>query len=219
MGQDTPLASWLPMKRVTMTTMKSLCVYCGSRTGTKPGFAAAAETLARILAKEGVRLIYGGGGVGLMGVMGRTVMAHGGEAVGIVPGFLRKLEVQQEGLTELIVTETMHERKFLMYDMADAFAVLPGGIGTLEELTELLSWRHLRVHEKPLVIINIDRYWDPLLDLFEHAMSEDFAGPGLKNEFAVVTRVEDVLSAAGLLLPRKKEEAAYPAAAIPAIRT
>jgi uncharacterized protein (TIGR00730 family) len=126
-------------------------------------------------------------------------MQQGGEAVGIVPNFLRKMEVQQEGLTELIVTETMHERKFLMYDMADAFAVLPGGIGTLEELTELLSWRHLRVHEKPMVIVNIDHYWDPLLDLFEHAMSEDFAGPGLRHEYRVVNRVEDVLPAAGLV--------------------
>jgi uncharacterized protein (TIGR00730 family) len=181
-----------------MTNKKSLCVYCGSRTGTKPAFVAAAEKLGRILAGNGVRLIYGGGGVGLMGSIGRAVINHGGEVVGIVPGFLRKIEVQQEGLTELVVTETMHERKFLMYDMADAFAVLPGGIGTLEELTELLSWRHLRVHEKPLVIINVDRYWDPLLDLFEHAMSEDFAGPGLRHEYRVVSKVEDVLAAAGL---------------------
>jgi uncharacterized protein (TIGR00730 family) len=204
-----------------MSKPKSLCVYCGSRAGSKPAFAAAAEKLGRTLAGAGVGLIYGGGGVGLMGVIGRTVIEQGGKAVGIVPGFLRKLEMQQEGLTELIVTETMHERKFLMYDMADAFAVLPGGIGTLEELTELLSWRHLRVHEKPIVIINIDHYWDPLLDLFEHAMSEDFAGPGLRREFTVVSRIEDVLPAAGLVLPATNTQGGgYPAAAaMPAIRS
>jgi uncharacterized protein (TIGR00730 family) len=182
-----------------MSKAKSLCVFCGSRNGRQAGFVGAAERLGRILAASGVRLIYGGGGIGLMGTIARSTMENGGQTVGIVPGFLRKLEVQQEGLTQLIVTETMHERKWLMYDMADAFAVLPGGIGTLEELTELLSWRHLRVHEKPIVIINLDHYWDPLLDLFEHAMSEEFAARSLRNEYAVVDRVEDVLAAAGLL--------------------
>ena len=182
-----------------MTKAKSLCVYCGSRTGRQPAFAAAAEKLGRVLAASGIRLIYGGGGIGLMGITARATMENGGEVVGIVPGFLRKLEVQQEGLTQLIVTETMHERKWLMYDMADAFAVLPGGIGTLEELTELLSWRHLRVHEKPIVLINLDHYWDPLLDLFEHAMTEEFAAQSLRAEYAVVDRVEDVLTAAKLV--------------------
>jgi uncharacterized protein (TIGR00730 family) len=190
--------------------MKSLCVYCGSRVGANPSYAVAAEALGRIMAKSGIRLIYGGGGGGLMGVIGRTVMEEGGVAVGIVPDFLRKLEAQQEGLTELLVTQTMHERKFMMYDMADAFAVLPGGIGTLEELTELLSWRHLRVHEKPLVIINVDHYWDPLLELFEHALRENFAGEGLRREYIVVTRVEDVLPAAGLAAAPARTAAAVP---------
>jgi uncharacterized protein (TIGR00730 family) len=181
--------------------------------GNKPAFAAAAERLGRILAKSGVRLVYGGGGIGLMGTTARAVMDNGGEVVGVVPGFLRKMEVQQEGLTQLIITETMHERKWLMYDMADAFAVLPGGIGTLEELTELLSWRHLRVHEKPIVIINLDHYWDPLLELLEHTMSEDFAAKELRADFKVVDRVEDVLAAAGL--PAKApEHAAVPSSVI-----
>lgn len=180
-----------------MLKPKSLCVFCGSRSGGTPVYGHVAERLGRILAASQIRLVYGGGGVGLMGIIGRTVIKAGGQAIGIVPGFLRKLEMQQDGLTELIVTETMHERKWLMYEMADAFAVLPGGIGTLEELTELLSWRHLRVHEKPIVIVNIDHYWDPLITLLDHAISADFAGAGLRREFTVVSRIEDVLPAAG----------------------
>ncbi len=140
---------------------KTLCVFCGSQVGNDRRYAAAAERLGKLLAKAHVRLVYGGGGIGLMGVLARSVLQAGGLAIGVVPGFLRELEVQQQGLTELVVTETMHERKFLMYDMADAFAVLPGGIGTLEEITELISWRHLGVHVKPIVLIDVADYWQP----------------------------------------------------------
>jgi hypothetical protein len=115
-----------------------------------------------------------------------------------VPGFLRALEVQQQGLTELIVTETMHERKFLMYDMADAFAVLPGGIGTLEEITELISWRHLGVHVKPIVLIDVANYWRPFVSLIEHAVGEGFAAEAVRRDFAVVERIEDLLPVVGL---------------------
>lgn len=177
---------------------KSLCVFCGSQVGRDKRYAADAERLGKVLAREAVRLVYGGGGIGLMGILARSVLAEGGLAVGVVPRFLRELEVQQGGLTELIITETMHERKFLMYDMADAFAVLPGGIGTLEEITELISWRHLGVHIKPIVLINIENYWQPFCALIDHAVSEGFAAEAVRRDYAVVERVEDVLAAVGL---------------------
>jgi uncharacterized protein (TIGR00730 family) len=180
---------------------KTLCVFCGSQVGNDRRYAAAAERLGKLLAEQRVRLVYGGGGIGLMGVLARSVLQAGGLAVGVVPGFLRQLEVQQQGLTELVVTETMHERKFLMYDMADAFAVLPGGIGTLEEITELVSWRHLGVHVKPIVLIDVANYWQPFVELIEHAVSEGFAAEAVRRDFGVVARVEDVLPAVGLAAP------------------
>jgi len=180
---------------------KTLCVFCGSQVGNDRRYAAAAERLGKLLAKEHVRLVYGGGGIGLMGVLARSVLQAGGLAIGVVPGFLRELEVQQQGLTELVVTETMHERKFLMYDMADAFAVLPGGIGTLEEITELISWRHLGVHVKPIVLIDVSNYWRPFVELIEHAVGEGFAAEAVRRDFGVVDRIEDVLAAVGLAAP------------------
>lgn len=178
--------------------LKALCVFCGSQVGNDRRYTEAAERLGKLLARERVRLIYGGGGIGLMGVLARSVLHAGGQAVGVVPGFLRALEVQQQGLTELIVTETMHERKFLMYDMADAFAVLPGGIGTLEEITELISWRHLGVHVKPIVLIDVANYWKPFVELIEHAVSEGFAAQAVRRDFALVECIKDVLPAVGL---------------------
>jgi hypothetical protein len=178
---------------------KTLCVFCGSQVGNDKLYTQAAERLGKLMAEKRVRLVYGGGGIGLMGVLARSVLQAGGQAVGVVPGFLRALEVQQQGLTELIVTETMHERKFLMYDMADAFAVLPGGIGTLEEITELVSWRHLGVHVKPIVLIDVANYWKPYVSLIEHAVAEGFAAEAVRRDFSLVERVEDVLSAVGLV--------------------
>lgn len=180
---------------------RSLCVFCGSQVGKDQRYAAAAERLGKLLAKERVRLIYGGGGIGLMGVLARSVLAAGGQVVGVVPRFLCELEVQQDGLSDLVITETMHERKFLMYDMADAFAVLPGGIGTLEEITELVSWRHLGVHIKPIVLIDVANYWQPFIDLMDHAVSEGFAAEAVRSDFSVVARVENVLAALGLAAP------------------
>lgn len=179
-------------------TPRTLCVFCGSRNGTQTPYANAAERLGHQLAKSHVRLVYGGGGVGLMGLMARAVLAKNGTVVGIVPRFLRELEVQQNGLTELVITETMHERKRLMYDMSDAFAVLPGGIGTLEEISELMSWRHLNVHSKPIVLVNIENYWRPYLDLLDHMIEQDFAVAAVRGEYRVVDRIEDILTTAGL---------------------
>ncbi len=181
--------------------VKSLCVFCGSQAGDSPSFAGAAERLGKVLAEKHVRLVYGGGGIGLMGIVARSALSHGGAAIGVVPRFLRAMEVQQDGLTELILTETMHERKWLMYDMSDAFAVLPGGIGTLEEVTELLSWRHLNVHAKPIVLVDIDGYWDPLIKLIDHTIARRFAHPNVAKDFTVVKRVEDILPAVGFAAP------------------
>ena len=187
-------------------TSKSLCVFCGSREGGNPAFARGAEQLGRVMAQRGIRLVYGGGGVGLMGIVARSVLAAKGEVVGVVPQFLRELEVQQDGLNELHVTKTMHERKAMMYDRSDAFAVMPGGVGTIEEVAELLSWRHLGVHTKPIVIVNLENYWGPYLELMQHIVTNGFATAKVLGEYTVVDRIEDVLPAAGLALSERVED-------------
>src|SRR5262249_40899382 len=130
-----------------------------------------------------------------MGELGRSALAHGGEVIGVMPGFLREREIQLEGLTKLLVTETLTERKLLMTQMADAIAALPGGFGTLDELTEILSWRNLHIIHKPIVIINTAQFWDPFLALVDHAIDTNFSSPGLKASFKVVKRAADVFSA------------------------
>ena len=187
-------------------THKSLCVFCGSREGGNPAFAKGAEQLGQLLAQRGIRLVYGGGGVGLMGIVARSVLAAKGDVIGVVPQFLQELEVQQDGLNELHVTKTMHKRKALMYDRSDAFAVLPGGIGTIEEIAELLSWRHLGVHTKPIVIVNLENYWAPYLELLQHTVTSGFAPGAVLSEYTVVNRIEDVLPAAGLALAERVED-------------
>lgn len=187
-------------------TLKSLCVFCGSREGANPAFARGAEQLGRLMARRGIRLVYGGGGGGLMGIVARSVLAAKGDVIGVVPQFLRELEVQQDGLNELHVTKTMHERKAMMYDRSDAFAVMPGGIGTIEEVAELLSWRHLGVHTKPIVVVNLENYWAPYLELLQHIVKDGFAAPKVLGEYTVVDRIEDVLPAAGLALTERAED-------------
>ncbi len=182
----------------TQKIEKSLCVFCGSREGNNPVYARAAENLGRLLAHQSVRLVYGGGGIGLMGIVARATLAARGEVIGVVPRFLREMEVQQDGLTELIITQTMHERKAMMYERSDAFVVLPGGIGTIEEIAELLSWRHLGVHAKPIVILNLQNYWRPYLTLLEHVVKSGFATGKVLGDYTVVDRIEDIFPAAGL---------------------
>ena len=148
-----------------MSEIRNVCVYCGSGPGTDPVYSSAAETLGRCLAEEGVGLVYGGGGVGLMGITAKAVLQHGGNVVGIIPDFLVRREMMLEDVQELIVTKDMHERKQTMFDRSDAFVALPGGIGTLEELVEMSTWRQLGRHEKPIILANIAGFWDPLLDL------------------------------------------------------
>jgi uncharacterized protein (TIGR00730 family) len=176
-----------------MSKINAVCVYCGSSAGTEPAFGEAAGQFGKILAEGGVRLVYGGGSVGLMGILANAVVAHGGKATGIIPDFLTQRERPRRFGQELIVTRDMHERKRTMFDRADAFVALPGGIGTLEELVEQLTWAQLGRHRKPILIANIKCYWDPLLTLVTHMREREFVPESLAVNFLVAERVEDIL--------------------------
>ncbi|MGR3614668.1 MAG: LOG family protein [Paracoccaceae bacterium] len=159
--------------------LKSICVYCGSRPGAKPAYTRAAQDLGIALAKEGWRLVYGAGDVGLMGEVARAAQKVGGETFGVIPDHLVKREVGKKDLTTYIVTETMHERKKVMLMNADAVVILPGGPGSLDELFEALTWRQLGLHDKPIVVLNTDGYWDKLRDLMDHVIEQGFADQSL----------------------------------------
>jgi len=176
-----------------MSKINAVCVYCGSSPGTEPAFVEAAQKLGRILAENSVRLIYGGGSVGLMGAVAEAVLEHGGEATGIIPEFLTKRERPRRLAQELIVTRDMHERKRTMFERADAFVALPGGVGTLEELVEQLTWVQLGRHKKPILIANINGYWDPLLVLIDHMRAVKFIPPALNVDLLVADQAEDIL--------------------------
>ncbi|MBM1631565.1 TIGR00730 family Rossman fold protein [Sulfitobacter mediterraneus] len=154
---------------------KSVCVYCGSRPGDDPAYTADAEGLGRGLAKSGLRLVYGAGDVGLMGSVARAAQSAGGTTFGVIPKHLVDWEVGKTDLTSYVVTETMHERKKVMFMNCDAVAVLPGGAGSLDELFEVLTWRQLGLHEKPVYLVNTNGYWDPLMSLLEHVVARGFA--------------------------------------------
>ena len=176
--------------------LQSVCVYCGSGPGKNPAYVAAAKTLGKALAGAGIALVYGGGGLGLMGETAKAVIAHGGKVTGIIPQFLSEKERMLREAHELIVTEDMHQRKRLMFDRSDAFVALPGGIGTLEELVEQLTWAQLGRHKKPIVLANIDGFWNPFLSLLKHMQDEAFIRAGLEVRFVTVDRAEDILPAA-----------------------
>jgi uncharacterized protein (TIGR00730 family) len=172
----------------------SVCVYCGSSNAADPRFLAAAADFGRILAREDVRLVYGGGGVGLMGACARAVHDAGGRVLGVMPDFLRQNEVLYNDV-ETIVVRSMHERKALMFDEADAFAVFPGGIGTLEEVVELMSWRRLGLHRKPIVFFNPAGFWDPLFVLLRHTVEQKLTPPAFMDTWRAVRDVEAILPA------------------------
>jgi len=157
----------------------SICVFCGSRSGARPEYAAEAEALGRALAAEGWRLVYGAGDVGLMGLTARAAQAAGGDTFGVIPVHLLNLEVGKRDLTSFVVTENMHERKKVMYMNSDAIVVLPGGAGSLDEFFEVLTWRQLGLHAKPIVLLNTGGYWDPLTKLLDHVVAEGFADSSL----------------------------------------
>src|SRR3546814_324213 len=153
-----------------MEPISSLCVYCGSAVGLDPAHRESAARLGQIMAENRIRLVYGGGRIGLMGVVADAVLASGGTAVGVIPEFLETREVGHQGVNDLHVVDSMHSRKNLMFEMSDAFAVLPGGFGTLDEAFEIITWRQLKLHDKPIVMIDVDGYWQPFLRLVDHVL-------------------------------------------------
>lgn len=180
--------------------LHSLCVYCGSGNGLNPGYARAARELGQSMAETGIGLVYGGGSLGLMGEVARTTLAHGGHVTGIIPAFLSEREQMLRAADELIVTDDMHQRKQLMFEKSDAFVALPGGIGTLEELVEQLTWAQLGRHEKPIVLANIEGFWTPFLNLLAHMKSEAFIRDGLDVRFSVVDNAAKIIPAAAAAL-------------------
>jgi uncharacterized protein (TIGR00730 family) len=179
----------------SMSTLKAVCVYCGSGPGSNPKFVESARRFGQILAENDIALIYGGGSIGLMGAIAESVVEHGGRVTGIIPDFLKAREVMFRRAQEIVVTRDMHERKRLMFERADAFVALPGGLGTLEELVEQLTWAQLGRHKKPILIANIERFWDPLCALIDHMRDTQFIRAGLTVSPLVIDRVEAIVPA------------------------
>lgn len=181
------------MQKIRMTEFRTLCVYCGSGNGSDPEFVAAARLLGRSMAEAGIRLVYGGGNTGLMGTVARAVIDHGGKVTGIIPEFLKDREVMLKDADDMIVVPDMHTRKQLMFDRADAFVALPGGVGTLEELVEQLTWAQLGQHSKPILIADINGFWKPLLVLFEHMRETRFIRDGFAVNYLVAETARDIV--------------------------
>ena len=194
--------------------VETVCVYCGSGAGQNPAFTEAAHALGQALANSDTRLVYGGGDLGLMGIVARAVLEHGGHVTGIMPEFLHDRERMLVDVSELVVVDTMHERKHLMFEKSDAFVALPGGIGTLEEFVEQLTWSQLGQHKKPIVLVNIHGFWDPLLELFEQMMGHNFIRSGFELKMSVAECAEDVLPVIHRVLAELEEE---PEAEIPVV--
>jgi uncharacterized protein (TIGR00730 family) len=176
-----------------MIEIKTVCVYCGSGPGTNPRFIEAASALGKALAQNGIRLVFGGGSVGMMGAVASAVLDNGGSVTGIIPDFLTTREHALSRVQETIITPDMHERKRLMFERSDAFVALPGGIGTLEELVEQLTWKQLGRHAKPVLLANIDGFWEPLLALLAHMHATQFIRTGQSVDILKAERVEDIL--------------------------
>jgi uncharacterized protein (TIGR00730 family) len=200
------------MHQITpMNQIKTVCVYCGSGPGTNPHFEEAAIALGKVFAENDIRLVYGGGSIGLMGAVAKSTLDHGGKVTGIIPDFLRARENALTRVQEMIVTPDMHERKRLMFERSDAFVALPGGIGTLEELVEQLTWQQLGQHSKPVLLANIDGFWEPLFDLLAHMRATQFIRQGFAVEILKADRAEDILPklrAAAALIPESAKQMA-----------
>jgi uncharacterized protein (TIGR00730 family) len=179
-------------KRENPSKIRKICVYCGSGPGTDPAFVEAARAFGVILAKSGIGLVYGGGGDGMMGEIARAVLDHGGRVTGIIPEFLMSREHARRS-HNLVVTRDMHERKQKMFELADAFVALPGGVGTLEELVEQITWVQLGRHRKPVLIANIENFWEPLRALLEHMKQLEFIRGDLSFDLLVADKVDDIL--------------------------
>jgi len=176
-----------------MSMIKNVCVYCGSGPGTNPKFVDGAKAFGKALAENRIGLVYGGGSVGLMGAVAKSAIEHSGKVIGIIPEFLIARENALKDAQEMIVTADMHERKRLMFERSDAFVALPGGVGTLEELVEQLTWAQLGRHTKPILLANIDGFWEPLFTLLDHMRTTAFIRPGLSVEILKADRIEDIL--------------------------
>ena len=184
-----------------MQPIKSLCVYCGSNPGDDPRYAAAAAELGRGLATAGIELVFGGGRIGLMGIAADAALAAGGRVIGIIPDRLRSRELAHPGASEIVVVDTMHDRKRLMAERADAFAVLPGGIGTLDETFESLTWRQLGLHDKPIFLVDIAGYWRLLAELLDHMVARGFAAPLVPRLIEIVPDVVGLMAALAQAAP------------------
>lgn len=195
-----------------MASLRSVCVYCGSGSGSNPAFGEAAVTLGRAMAAADIRLIYGGGSVGLMGTVARAVLGSGGKVTGIIPRFLQGRERKMEDLTETILTEDMHQRKMLMFEHADAFVALPGGVGTLEEVVEQITWAQLGRHRKPVLIGNIDGFWESLVTLLEAMRAQGFIRREMDVSYLVARTAEEIvpmlMRAVETMPPRALEQTA-----------
>jgi uncharacterized protein (TIGR00730 family) len=174
--------------------IRSVCLYCGSSNAADPDFLQAAADFGRILAREGVRLVYGGGGIGLMGAAARGCHEAGGKVLGVMPEFLRTREILFDEV-ETVVVHSMHQRKMIMFEESDAFVVMPGGIGTLEEIVELLSWRRLDLHRKPITFFDIKSYWRPFFELMDFTVAQKLTPAWVPDTWTAVERVEDILPA------------------------
>lgn len=175
------------------TSVKKICVYCGSGPGRSPVYVEATRSLGEAMAEAGIGLVYGGGSLGLMGEIARTVLKNGGHVTGIIPEFLSTREKMLRDVQDLIVTRSMHERKQIMFEKSDAFVALPGGVGTLEELVEQLTWSQLGQHKKPIVLADIEGFWAPLLSLIDHMREEAFIRTGLEINLTTVTDPLDII--------------------------
>ncbi len=186
-------------------TPKSLCVFCGSRLGNDPAFKAEARKLGQLMAERNIELVYGGGSVGIMGVVADAVMENGGRVLGVIPDFLQKHEVGHEGLSELIVTDNMHDRKRTMFERSDGFIILPGGLGTLDETFEIMTWKQLRLHDKPIIVLDQNNYWQPFENLIQATMANGFAHEAVQDLYCTVSCAEDIFKQFKTL-PSVKEE-------------
>jgi len=187
-----------------MSTLRSVCVYCASSSRGPENHKTAARQVGRLLAENNIRLIFGGGHVGLMGLTADAALAAGGEVTGVIPTFLRDLELAHDGCDEMIVTDSMHSRKEKMAELSDAFVILPGGLGTLDEAFEIITWRQLRLHDKPIVVLNLDGYWQPLQTLIDQIAAKNYMRPTDAPLFQMVDRVEDILPALRVAPPERQ---------------
>jgi len=183
--------------------MKAVCLFCGSNKGNRPEYIAAAAQFGRTLAEQGITLVYGAGNVGLMGVAADAALAAGGKVIGVIPEFLKAKEVAHLGLTELYVTETMHQRKAMMAELADGFVALPGGFGTFDELFEILTWAQLSVHDKPVGLLDVAGFYQPLLALARHAVAEGFVPASNMELFSHAPDTAQLLDAMRAYQPRQ----------------